>query len=138
MRYIHVENAASPRNFPMPLPGPQVGVLHHVARVLLVAREATRERERVDEGAPHQLVERLPVAASSGADQLGLVQPVLLSGTALRPVGPRKGYAPDRPGCGPDPAGLAGLLVDGVALVPAAVLLHLDALAVVDRLFIVM
>ena len=58
---------------PDALPGPEVSLLHHVARVLLVAGETTRERERVDEGAPHQLVERLAVAATGGTDQLGLV-----------------------------------------------------------------
>ena len=70
---------------PDALPGPQVCLLHHVARVLLVAGETARERERVDEGVPHQLVERLSVAAASGADQLGLVQPDLLMGARSTP-----------------------------------------------------
>ena len=53
-------------------PGPQVSVLHHVARVLLVPRQAARQGEGVDEGAAHQLVERSSVTALGGADQLGL------------------------------------------------------------------
>ena len=53
-------------------PGPQVSVLHHVARILLVPRQAARQREGVDEGAAHQLVERSSVTALGGADQLGL------------------------------------------------------------------
>ena len=64
----------------MPSPGPEVGVLHHVARVLLVAGEATRERERVDEGAPHQLVERLPVAASAAPISSASSNRILLLG----------------------------------------------------------
>ncbi len=54
-------------------PSSQVRLLHHVARVLLVPREAARERKGVDEGAAHQLVERISVAALCGADQLGFV-----------------------------------------------------------------
>src|SRR5947208_6541303 len=113
------------------LPGPQVCVLHHVARVLLVAGEATRECERVDEGASHQLVERPAVTATGGANQLGLVQPDLLMPSRFDPAPPGKVTRRAAPS-GSHPIGLTRLLVDGVALVPAAVLLHLDALAVVD------
>ena len=90
---------------PDALPGPEVCLLHHVARVLLVAGEPTRERERVDEGAPHQFVERLAVTAAGGPDQLGLVQPVLLMGTRFDPAVTEKGYAPVPP---PGPTGPGG------------------------------
>src|ERR1041384_3556662 len=45
------------------LPGPEVGLLHHVASVLLVGRETQRERVRVDVGPADQFVEGRAVAA---------------------------------------------------------------------------
>ena len=78
---------------PDALPGPQVRLLHHVARILLVARETTRQREGVDESAAHQFVERLSITAAGGAEQLGFVQRVLPFWVRLRPDPGTKGYA---------------------------------------------
>ena len=103
MRYIHVENCGLAAELPDASPSPQIGVLHHVAPVLLVAREAASERERVDEGAPDELVERSPVARLRGADQLGLVQSVL-PGECRNPTRrrPEKVTAGKRIGPGPE------------------------------------
>ena len=93
------------------------------------------KRERVDVGAAHQLVERLPVAAAGRRRSARPRPPGLPLGgrsdlprperlrTVTRCSGPRSRRRA---------AWLAGLLVEGVAAVPAAVLLHLDALTVVD------
>jgi hypothetical protein len=51
--------------------GPQVRILHHVARVLLVADEPEGERVRVCVRCPHQLVEGPLVTVACGDDQLG-------------------------------------------------------------------
>ena len=93
---------------PDALPGPEVCLLHHVARVLLVAGEAPRERERVDESAPHQLVERLSVATTGGADQLGLVQPDLPDGYRYDPGACGKVTRRPHPGSGTHPAAAGG------------------------------
>src|SRR4051794_15505769 len=58
---------------PDPLPSPQVCVLGHVARVLLVAGEPVRKREGVSVRQPDQLLERQPVTALGGCDQLTIV-----------------------------------------------------------------
>ena len=68
IRYSQVLNCASPRN-PEALPGPEVGLLHHVACVLLVGRETDRERVRVDVGPADQLVERRAITVACGGDQ---------------------------------------------------------------------
>ena len=68
IRYSHVVNCASPRKRLEALPGSEVGLLHHVACVLLVGRESQRERVGVDVGPAHQFVERrsIPIAWRRG------------------------------------------------------------------------
>src|SRR5207248_9792712 len=59
---------------PQALVGPQVGVLYHVARVLLVAREAVRQRVGVGVRRPDQLIEGRPVTRLGGGDQIGQLE----------------------------------------------------------------
>ena len=47
IRYSQVENCASPRKRFRPSVGPEIRLLHHVARILLVAGQAVGERVRV-------------------------------------------------------------------------------------------
>ena len=141
-------------------PGSEIRLLHHVPCVLLVAGEAQGQRVGVDVGSPHELVERRPVAIPGrGDDSAQLVVPtsvfVFIHETRPQPaglppsrpigraeIGPgqalegapegrasRRGAALERPGCrGAQRVSLWRC----VLAVPAAVLLHLDALAVVD------
>ena len=81
-------------------PRSQIRVLDHVAPVLFVAGQPTRERERVHEGPPDELVKSLPVARLRGADQLGFVQSGLPC-RGLRPfdqVRPQKVTPPEGSG----------------------------------------
>src|SRR4029077_20074134 len=106
--------------------------LHHVARILLVPRQAARQGEGVDEGAAHQLVERSSVTPLGGPDQLGLFHWLPFRGGSALTCPPAERLRRARR-AGPAFVGdsLASLLVHRVAAVPAAVLLHLDPLAVV-------
>ena len=58
---------------PEPSVGPEVRLLHHVPRILLVTGQAVGERVGVRVGRANQLVERLPVAVLGGGDQVGHV-----------------------------------------------------------------
>ena len=107
IRYIQVENCGLAPELADASPRSQVGVLDHVAPVLFVAGQATRERERVNEGSPDELIESLSVARLRGTDQLGLVQSELRSRDCGHPTwsGPKRlrprrgagGVWPDRP-----------------------------------------
>src|SRR5256885_2060624 len=66
--------AAASVNPPQAVVGPQVGVLYHVARVLLVAREAVRQRVGVGVRRPDQLIEGRPVTRLGGGDQIGQLE----------------------------------------------------------------
>src|SRR4051794_37692927 len=70
---------------PDPLPSPQVCVLGHVARVLLVTGEPVSERESVSVGPADQFLERRPITALGGLDQLTIVH--MLSVRAPRAAG---------------------------------------------------
>src|SRR5581483_8383353 len=94
------------------LVGPEIRLLHHVSRVFLVPGEPVSERIHVGVRRPYQFLEGSAVTRLGGGHQLCLVH------ASLGPRERRHGY-------------LARLLVEGVLAVPAAVLLHLDALAVV-------
>src|SRR5438132_13251756 len=74
------------------LPGAEVSLLHHVARVLLVAGEPEGQRVRGDVGLADQLLERLLVTVAGGGDQLLLAQrvtPVVSIPFGLRDGGQR-------------------------------------------------
>ena len=58
------------------LPGAEVSLLHHVARVLLVPGEPEGQRVRGDVGLADQFLKRLLVAVAGGGDQLLLAQRV--------------------------------------------------------------
>ena len=77
------------------LPGSEICLLHHVACVLLVGREAQCERVGVDVGAAHQFVERRPIPTLGGEDQpvqLGEL-PRQFVGRHLRLISPPWGYS---------------------------------------------
>src|SRR5581483_1573691 len=71
------------------LPGAEVGLLHHVACVLLVPGEPEGEGVRGDVGLADQLLERLLVTVAGGGDQVLLAQRV--SPVVSIPVGLRDG-----------------------------------------------
>jgi hypothetical protein len=74
------------------LPGAEVSLLHHVARVLLVTGEPEGQRVRGDVGLADQFLERLLVTVAGGGDQLLLAQrvtPVVSILVGLRDGGQR-------------------------------------------------
>src|SRR5262249_41808792 len=97
--------------------GPQIRLLHHVPRILLVARQPVRQGVRVVVRGPDQDLEGATITAAGGGHDL--VETV--AHHAIGPAGGVTGYAR-----------LPGLPVDGVPAVEPAVLLHLEALAVVE------
>ena len=116
--------------------GPEVGLLHHVARVLLVPGEPVGQGVGVGVGAPAP-ARRTPLGRRPWRRATSSATSSIAASTSIGPVGMRRrsGYA-GRPRSGraavTATARSAGLLVERVGAVPAAVLLHLDALAVVD------
>src|SRR2546423_4925460 len=81
------------------LPGAEVGLLHHVARILLVPGQPEGERVRRGVGLADQFLERLLVTVAGGGDQLLLAQrvsPVVSIPVGLPDGGQRYG-AIDRP-----------------------------------------
>ncbi len=49
--------------------GPQVGVLHHISSILLIARETERQPERIAMSPVHHLVERLALTRHGSLDE---------------------------------------------------------------------
>ena len=73
MRCSQVPKAESPRNLPQLAESAQIGLLQHVARVVLVAHQTQRQGVAVGRGGAHQVFEGRPVPVPGELDEVGEV-----------------------------------------------------------------